>query len=226
MNLQVPILTVACLSMALASCHREAPARGPEEVVREVHQALRSGDMARAHQQVAYEHRLEEVLGEMWRAGSKGERQALVSQVRGMFERTSERLWKEHVGEKALQLKREEQQQESVWIEARVQGDPEDKSAFRWRYRLHRVNGVWAITQREAVILGVPTDTAGFFRIVIRRIAAKIGHDPDLGELVAGLPDWEGRIRKRVIKVPRRSGTKAKRRVESRRRLKGEAANP
>ena len=185
-------------------------------MVRELHQALRAGDMERAHGHIAYGFRLEEVLGEVWETGTNEDRLGMITLVRGMFERTSKRLWKEHVGKGELQLKREGQDKEPVWIEARLKGTFEDEGAFRWRYRLHRLNGLWSITQREAVILGVPTDTAAFFRIATRRMGAKLGHAPDLGELVEGLPQWEGRIRKRVMKVPSTGRQKVRRRaVES-----------
>jgi hypothetical protein len=176
---------------------------GPEEVVRELHGAIRAGDITRAHRHVAYEHRLEEVLGEVWRSGSAADRQGLVSQVQEMFERTTRRLWTEHVGAESLALNVEGNDPTVVWVEARLE-KPDPKS-FRWRYRLHRLAAGWKITQREAVVSGVPTDTGEFFRIVMRRLEAKLGHAPDLAELRAGLPEWRDRIRKRVLRVPTRA---------------------
>lgn len=192
----------------------QEPSMAPEDVVRDVHMAVRAGDMVRAHKHIAYEHRLEEVLGDVWRGGSDEGRRALVTQVKGMFERTSRRLWEEHVGDQALVLSSRGEGPGPLWVEARLKGGGPD--SFRWKYRLQRLEPGWRITQREAVIMGVSTDTGEFFRIVMRRLESSLGHAPDLQELVTGLPEWSGRVRKRVLKIPR---GKEGRRVDRRKRV-------
>ncbi len=189
----------------------EAP--DPVEVVEAIHAAWLRGDPEAMHALVDYRYRLAESLGPLWDRAPEVDRARAVVLMRGMFERTLRRNWDAYVAGRPLVYSERRAGAEVAWVTARSGdpprdppgdggGDREARPAFQWRYRLHRRDGVWRVTQREFSVGGVGSETGRFYPLVVRRVAALYKRLPTLAEVNANLPALTGTMRKRVFKIP------------------------
>jgi len=182
--------------------------RGPEPlpaevraVLDEVEQALARRDFATAHRHVGFRYRLEEVLGELWRDGPEAAREDLVRRLAEMFDATSEKNRERYVG-RARELRVLRRQGEHFWVESRVSAPDAHGKHFAWHYRLTPRGTTWAITQREYLVGGVPSDSTRYWPMAIRRISGLFGRTPTLSELAANLESVEGTMRIHRIQLP------------------------
>jgi len=181
------------------------------EVVEAIHDAWLSGDMAAMHDLVDYRFRLAESLGPLWERAPEADRARAVTLMRGMFERTLRRNWDAYVAGRPLLYGERRAGPDVAWVTARSGEAPgadttaaagDTRPTFQWRYRLHRRDGVWRVTQREFSVGGVGSETGRFYPLVVRRVAGLYGRLPTLAEVNANLPSLVGTMRKRVFKIP------------------------
>ncbi len=169
-------------------------------VVLEVERGLARGDSGPAHEALDYAYRLEEMLGDTWRAGTDADREDLVTLSRGMFETTTERYWDTHCAGRTLERRVDQVEGAHVWVQSEVVGDP---NGFRWLYRLTKRGDKWRITQRELLDNHVlRSDSTRFWPMAVRKIGTQFGRPPTLRELTANLPATMGTLRSRTFKVP------------------------
>ena len=185
--------------------------RGPESVpaevrsvLDEVEQALGRRDFAAARRHVAFRYRLEEMLGDLWRGGPESARVDLVSRLEEMFDETSEAN-RARIAGRSLERRVLRRQGGHLWVESRAVSSGSQDVSFAWHYRLTPMTPgrtTWAITQREYLVDGVPSDSTRFWPMAIRRISEQFGRRPTLPELAANLASLAGTMRIRRLKVP------------------------
>lgn len=197
------------LVLCLGACAPRGPEPVPEAarlVVDEVEQALARRDFARARQHVDFRFRLAESLGELWRDGREEARADMVERLAEMFDTTSERELARYAGKRMTRsvMRREGSH---LWIESRVTDETEAPArSFAWQYRLTPRGTSWAITQREYLVDGMPSDSTRFWPMALKQVGMKLGRMPSLSELAANLPSVMGTMRIRRFKVPDHAG--------------------
>lgn len=193
------------LAGAWAAC-LPAPdaAPGPVQTVQALHGAVERGDLAAARRLYDFAGRYEEVLGDLWRAGSEADRARALEVGAELFDASTRATWNAHVVGKRLALTVREQGPDEVWVTASAEPPegPPAQQTFAWRYRLKRGDAGWLVVQREAVTDGVSTDTGRFWSMVGGAVARDLGRAPTLAELIANLPSYQNRVQARTFKVP------------------------
>lgn len=181
---------------------REVPPDAALTAIDAVERAIAARDWPAAHALVDYRYRLEEVLGDVWRAGSRADQDDLETVTREMFEDTSEAHLERFVG-KPMQRSVTSRAGPHLWVESHPKGDAK---SFVWRYRLTRRGDSWSITQREFKVSGMSSDSTRFWPMAQSRIATQFGRAVDLRELTANLLSVMGTLRARAIRIPALSG--------------------
>ncbi len=205
---------MALVGLVLAGClgAPDSPP-GPAATIEAFHEHVDADRWDEAHRLFDYEHRLAEVLGPLWTAGSEEGRERLVALGHELFEETARKHWETAFSGGADRLLERWEGPGRAWVDAQVLGADGETVAFGWRYRLHRTlgeagseegAGPWRITQREVVQRSFVSDTAGFWPRAIRGLAEELGHRPSLVELAANLRSWVGRVRMHSYRVPGR----------------------
>lgn len=194
---------VAATMVAATGCVGRGPGDPSDgkavAVVSEVEAALERGDFATAHRAVDYRARLEEVLGDLWRAGTPEEQADLVGFSQVMFEDTTRRYWDECCAHALMAARVSRLDGDSVWVESRPEGD---RHGFRWMYRVSKRGDAWRITQREyRDDRALRSDSTRFWPMAIRKISGQFGRTPTLRELTANLPTAMKTLRARVYTV-------------------------
>lgn len=195
-----PSVRFTWLAVLLGACAPRGPAPVPDDVlavVDAVESALVRGDKSEARRHVDFRYRLEEMLGDLWRAGPESAREELVRRMEEMFDETAdgqEPHWAGHRMEREV-LRAD---REHLWVESR----PADSDDFAWQYRLTREGHRWAITQREYRVHEARSASTRFFPMARAQIAKQMGHPPNLEELAANLPSVMGTMRARSFRVP------------------------
>ncbi|MCB9729520.1 MAG: hypothetical protein H6744_08610 [Deltaproteobacteria bacterium] len=177
---------------------------GPIETVQALHADIARGDMEAAHRLYDFAARYEEMLGDIWRDGSADDRARALELAGELFDASTRETWNTFIVGRQLRLTQREVWPDTVWVWATAE-PPQARAAapsFVWRYRLRLEPGGWRIVQRESVIDGVSTDTGRFWAMAGGAIARDLGRAPTLGELIANLPSYQGRVRARTFKVP------------------------
>lgn len=204
--------------LCIVACAPRGPEALPDSarlVIDAVEQALARRDFATAHGYVDFRFRLEESLGDLWRGGPEEAREDLVKRLEEMFDETSEAQRDRYVGMPMLrQVQRRQGRQ--IWVvskPATPDGAPSDgqnqerSKSFAWHYRLTPRGTSWAITQREYLVDGMPSDSTRFWPMARNQIAEKFGRQPTLSELAANLETVKGMMRIRRLKVPELDGS-------------------
>jgi hypothetical protein len=191
--------------MACAPRGKAVPPPEVLAVVVEVERAMAARDWSGAHRLVDYRYRLEEVLGEVWRAGAAADQEDLVALTKRMFENTSESYRDHWIG---LPMQRTVMRRTGphLWVESHPRGDAK---SFVWRYRLTPRGTTWSITQREFMVAGMPSDSTRFWPMAQKQIATQFGRPVDLRELTANLPSVMGTLRARSFRIPDLSNTRS-----------------
>ena len=206
----------------IALCILACAPRGPEAlpdsarwVIEGVEQALARRDFVAAHGYVDFRFRLEESLDELWRGGPEAAREDLVKRLEEMFDETSEAQRERYVG-KPMMRQVQRRQGRHLWVVSRPatpDGEPSDgqnqkrSKSFAWHYRLTPRGTSWAITQREYLVDGMPSDSTRFWPMARNQIAEKFGRQPTLSELAANLSTVTGTMRIGRLKVPELNGS-------------------
>jgi len=205
-------------SLCFVACAPRGPEALPESasgVIDAVEQALARRDFKTAHGYVDFRYRLAESLADLWRGGPEAAQDDLVARLQEMFDDTSESQRERYAGQPMTRrVQRREGRQ--IWVESRAP-DPAGAPAsgrqnqkrskgFAWRYRLMPRGTSWAITQREYLVDGLPSDSTRFWPMARNQIAEKFGRQPTLSELAANLPSVIGTMRIRRLKVPALDG--------------------
>jgi len=211
------------LVLCLVACAPRGPEALPESarsVIDAVESALARRDFATAHGYVDFRYRLAESLGDLWRGGPAEAQDDLVHRLEEMFDETSEAQRARYAG---LPMLREVERREGrqLWVESRSARDDgavtETKQArgkgFAWHYRLIPRGTSWAITQREYLVDGMPSDSTRFWPMARNQIAEKFGRQPTLSELAANLEMVKGTMRIRRLTVPSLDGPAQKART-------------
>lgn len=163
--------------------------------------AVAAHDLELAHRFVDFRYRLAESLGDLWQDGPESARQDLVMRLTEMFDDTTEARQALFAGRPMVRsVVRKDGSH--VWVESRVATSGEGSKSFSWLYRLTPRGTTWAITQREYLVDGMPSDSTRFWPMARRQVALKLGRAPTLPELAANLPEVMGRFRIRRLKVP------------------------
>jgi hypothetical protein len=170
-------------------------------VVDEVERAIVERDYGRAHALVDYRHRLDEVLGELWRSGSDADRDDLVGLARAMLEDTSEKHRERFAG-RPMERRLTSRTRLHQWVESR----PLDDEGFAWRYRLTRRGTSWAITVREFKVSGALNDSTRFWHMAQSQLTSRFGRPITLREFTANLPSVMGTFRARSVRIPAMPG--------------------
>jgi hypothetical protein len=204
-NRRLLLFAVTGVLVACAPRGREVPPDAALLAIDAVERAIAARDWPAAHTLVDYRYRLDEVLGDVWRAGSRADQDDLEALTRGMFEDTSEAHLERFVG-KPMQRSVTSRTGPHLWVESHPRGDAK---SFVWRYRLTRRGDSWSITQREFRVSGMSSDSTRFWPMAQSRIATQFGRAVDLRELTANLPSVMGTLRARSIRIPALSGQKA-----------------
>jgi hypothetical protein len=194
--------------LALALCLSACAPRGPEpvpegarEVVRAVEQALEARDYETAKRYVDFRYRLAEMLGTMWQGGPEPARVDLEARLAEMFVETSDNMRERSLeGPHVLTLLRRDGTH--LWVASAVTRNDEPAHTFAWHYRLTPRGTSWAITQREYLIDGMPSDSTRFWPMALKQVALQYGRAPNLSELAANLPSVMGTMRIRRFQVP------------------------
>lgn len=204
------------LVLWLVACAPRGPEALPDSarsVIDAVEQALARRDFATAHGYVDFRYRLEESLGDLWRSGPPEAQDDLVRRLEEMFDETSEAQHARYADQPMVrEVERREGRQ--LWVESRTASDDvagKDKKqarskSFAWHYRLIPRGTSWAITQREYLVDGMPSDSTRFWPMARNQIAEKFGRQPTLSELAANLETVKGTMRIRRLKVPSLDG--------------------
>lgn len=207
MRVSSPRWSLAVLTTLCAmACAPRGPGPLPAEargVLDEVEQALARRDFASAHRHVGFRYRLEEMLGELWRSGPERAREDLVQRLAEMFDATSD-TYRERFAGRVLERRVLRRQGEHLWVESRVTEPDASGNHFAWRYRLTPRGTTWAITQREFLVGGAPSDSTRYWPMAVRRITGLFGRPPTLSELAANLELVEGTMRVHRIQLPER----------------------
>ncbi len=202
------VATSSAVAPGLVGCTPRGPEPVPEsalEVVDRLEQAVLRRDYPTAYAQLDLRYRLAESLPDLWDTGPETARADLVTRMEEMFVETSE-LRRERVENQTMERKVLRRQGPHLWIESRALPRANaPKKSFAWRYRLTPRGGSWAITQREYLVDGTPSDSTRFWPMARRQIAQTFGRPPTLAELAANLPAVKGTMRIRALKVPERS---------------------
>jgi hypothetical protein len=195
------LLVGAALSSACVGRAPDDPTDGAGvRIVAAFEAAIAEQEFGPAHAAMDYAYRLDEVLGDMWRAGTDEDRDDLIGLSRGMLEDTTARYWSTCCAGRTMARSLERREGDDVWIKSEVVGDPK---GFRWLYRLSRRGDGWRITQREYMDNHVlRSNSTRFWPMAIKKIASDFGRAPTLRELTANLPSVMGTIRSRVFRVP------------------------
>jgi len=149
---------------------------------------------------VDYRYRLAEMLGELFEKAPKADQDAALALARGMFVNTTEMLWKTHYAGRPTTTRVTKREGAHVWVESLADGD--HRPSFIFRYRLTPRDGAWKVTQREYLVGPNRSNTAVFYPMAVKKLAAELGRQPTLAELNANLPSLQGRMKMRTYKVP------------------------
>ena len=171
---------------------------------------LAEADFAELHRQADYAFRLAEQLGDRWQAADPKVKRMGVRLMERMFVDTLRRLWDKHFHGRPMRLSERYVGPDVAWVEAATNDDAEGSLACAWRYRLHRLDGRWKVTQRERRVGHATSDTSVFFAMANRRVAEMLGRRPTLEELFANIPSLAGTMRSRHFKIPKGIGRPSK----------------
>ena len=182
---------------------------GPAVIVERIHKAWVSGDYERMHANVDYGFRLQETLGPIWDSAPSADQADSVALMRGMFETTMTRYWNSHVAGRSLSRTLRWRGADLAWVYVKAPAPPgalkEDGTPsddFEWRYRLHRRNGRWWVTQREHLVSFAASHTNTLFPRVLGYLRSMYDRTPTLAEVNANIPALAKRLRSRSFKVP------------------------
>lgn len=172
------------------------------ETVAAFEAAIERDDLDAAHSLVDYRFRLDEVLQNFWMAGTEEDRVELVRLTQGMLADTTKNQWPDCCRGRSMARHVQSDDGAVVWVETRPSGD--GAPDFVWRYRLHRRDGAWRITQREYIRDRVPTDSTRFWPMARKAVALRLGRPPTLTEFRANLLSVMPELRVRTYRVPSR----------------------
>ena len=164
------------------------------------------------HASIDYRFRLVEAVGELWEPAPEEDRARLVELAQGMFVATMRSHWDRHVAGRELLSSVQYERPDVAWVqvEARplsgpadpnVDADHEGPKYFAWRYRLHRRDESWRVTQREYLLGYTGSSTDFFFPRIIGKTREIYGRTPTLAELNANLPSLQPTLKKRAFQV-------------------------
>lgn len=192
------------MALCLSACAPRGPETVPEEarrVIEAFESALDQRDYDAAQRHIDFRYRLAETLGELWRGGPERARADLEARLEEMFVTTSESLRERFVG-RTRRLAVMRRDGAHLWVTSEVVRNAPHGQGFAWQYRLTPRGTSWAITQREYLVSGMPSDSTRFWPMALKQIGLKYGRIPTLSELAANLPAVMGTMRIRRYRVP------------------------